>query len=195
MSENTTNAPAAPETNIELEINGVKHEFTVVTLTKGKGKGRTVLVPAAKYSTDIDALIGLIKSFPKCVALIYKDVFRAPALAASVDSVKSVDNIDIHAYNEGLESEWSVTRQANPLKQLEEEIRLFKEENADIEEQLIINSSDLPNIRDRANSGDADAAALVARLTDYSAQYRAKMAKLNKLRREAEAKKAKKASK
>lgn len=193
MSEDTnTTAPAVVTKSIN--INGSDLEFTVVTLTKGKGKGRCVLVPAEKYSSNLEELIHLLRAMPKSAAFIYKHAFRAPALAASEETVKSADDIDAHSYIEELEAEWNVSRATNPLKQLEEELVEFQRDNEELEAQLK-NLPEMQTLVESARAGDPTATALYNRLVDYSAQYRAKLSKINKLKKEQKEKKAKKAKK
>lgn len=195
MSDENAVTNAAPTTVAkEITINGSKLDFAVVTLTKGKGKGRTVLVPAERYSSNLEDLITLIRALPKSVPFIYKHTFRGAALTASDGTVKSADDIDAHSYLEELEAEWNVSRATNPIKQLEEELAEFQKENEELEVQLK-NMEEMQALIAANAAGDPAAVALYNRLINYTASYRAKLAKISKLKKEAKDKKAKKAAK
>ena len=194
MSDEAATQPAAVQT-IDGNHNGFTISYEIPTLTKGKGKGRVVLIPASKYASSVDELITLIRAYPESVGHIYKTTYRAAALVASAENVKSPTDINEHDYNADLINEWNVSRSADPVKLAEEAITKFMEENETLANMLTERFSEIPAIIHAAEAGDPTAKEQYAQLSTYSAELTALKARHSRLLREKRDKKAKKSKK
>lgn len=194
MSEDTATATQTVDT-ITSVVNGFNIEMEGLTLSKGKGKGRYVLVFSGKYAKDVDSLITLIKAFPESVPHIYKNTFRSAALAASDGNVKSISDIAEHDYDAELKAEWSVGRSADPIKQAEHELVEFKDKNAEIDTFLAtaMSNGELQNLFEQSKAGVPEAVAQINRLTEYGRELQQRNQRIAKLKAEKKNKKAKKA--
>lgn len=180
MSDTQT-APAT--TIIESTHNGRPVTFNGTTLTKGKGKGRYIIAFDPKYSSSVDAICELIRTFPESVGHIYKHTFRAAALAASNENVKSAEEVDEHNFTQDMLAEWNVSRATDPIKLAEEDLAEFLEANAHFA-TLINNFGEVQRIIGAAQAGDPTATEQVAQLQNYSMEYQSRQQRINKLRAE-----------
>lgn len=187
---NETTAPTAPAEVIKSCVyNGHAVKVVVTTLTKGKGKGRVVCIPA-EPSTD-DEILTYFKIFPNLRGAFYKHTLRASGLEASQpDIVVSADNIDGDAYFSKLNEDLSVTRQANPVKQAEEALATFNEEHIDLQ-AVAMDFDRVTDLKSRSNAGDTAAAQELAELVRYKQEFMRLNKALQRARNEAAAKKAK----
>lgn len=179
-----------------VNFNGVDLILVKTTLTKGKGKGRTVVVPDETLS--IDSLTTFVRAFPEALPRIYRDVVRAAGLEASEAAITKDgagnEVFSAEDYYNAFKADCNVQRVVNPLKQAEEELAKFRNEHLELD-MLAQQDADVAEIKRRAAEGDTEAQQTHASLIQFKRELVSRMKNIMRIRHEKAEKQAKKAKK